>query len=169
MLRRYFDWRARSSGRHRLAGAEQAFEQRARIEDRRQRLRLAAPCQVVGVSAGVAGIAIARLARIFHAEFERREARLLADLVGDDLVEGDAVLDFDQRLLDLNAGEVRAGAAAVIARAIEQRAAGVVGQVAELDDVVFERLQRLQRARQFLELAFVGRDSSASMIMPFGT
>ena len=68
------------------AVAEQALEQRARIEDRRQRLRLAAPRQIVGVRAGVAGIAIARLARVFQADFERREARLLADLVGDDLV-----------------------------------------------------------------------------------
>ena len=113
------------------AVAEQPLEQRARIENRRQRLRLAAPGQIVGVRAGVSGIAIAGLARVFEADFERREARLVADLVGDELVAGNAGLDVDDRLLDLNAGEVGAAAAAVIARAIEQRAPVVVRQVAE--------------------------------------
>ena len=159
MLRRYFAWRVALFRRHRLAGAEQPLEQRARIENRRQRLRFAAPRQIVGVGAGIAGIAIARLARVFHAQFERREARLLADLIGHDLIEGNAVLDLDQRLLHLNAGEIRSAAAAVIARAIEQRPARVVRQVAELQHVVFERLQRLQSARQFLELALVSQDS----------
>ena len=139
------------------AVAEQPFEQRPRIENRRQRLRLAAPRQVVGVRAGVARIAIARLARIFQAEFERREARLPAHVVGHDLVERNAGLDIDQALLDLHAGQVEAAAAAVIARAIEQRAPGIVGQVAEHEDVVLERLQRLQDARQLGELALVVR------------
>ena len=113
------------------AVAEQPLKQRARIENRRQRLSLAPPRQVVGVGAGVAGIAIARLARVFHAEFERREARLAADVVGDDLIERNAGLDIDQRLARLHAGEVRAAAAAVIARAVEQRAARIVRQIPE--------------------------------------
>ena len=96
MLRRYLAWRARASGLSRDAVAEQALEQRARIENRRQRLRLASPRQIVGVGAGVAGIAIAGLARVFHAEFERREPRLIADLIGDNLVAGNAGLDIDQ-------------------------------------------------------------------------
>ena len=61
--------------------------------------------------------------------------------VGDDLIERNAGLDLDQRLLHLNAGEIRARAAAVIARAIEQRAARVVGEVAELEHVVLVRLR----------------------------
>ena len=61
------------------------------------------------------------------------------------------------RLLDLHAGEIRAAAAAVIAGAVEQRAPGVVGQVAEQQDVVLERLERLQDARQLAELALVVR------------
>ena len=108
-----------------------------------------APGEIVGVGAGVTGIAIAGLARVFHAEFERREARLLADLIGDDLIERDAGLDIDQGFARLNAGEIRAAAAAVIAGAIEQRAAGVVGQIAEEQDVFFEGFERLQGARQF--------------------
>ncbi len=130
------------------AGAEQALEQHARIEHRRQRLRLAAPRQVVGVGAGIARVAVAGLARIVHAELERGEARLVADLVGDDLVAGDARLDVDGGLPDLDAGEIRPGAAAVIAGAIEQRAAAVVGQVADLDHVAAERFERLEDARQ---------------------
>ena len=73
-------------GSQRDAVAEQPLEQRARIENRRQRLRLAPPRQVVGVRARIARIAIARLPRVFQPEFERREARLSADLVRDDLV-----------------------------------------------------------------------------------
>ena len=113
------------------AVAEQPLEQGARIENRRQRLRLASPCEIVRVGAGIARIAVARLTRVFQAEFERRETRLLADLVRDDLIARDAGLDVDQRLLDLYAGEIRSAAAAVIARAVEQRAPGVVGQVAD--------------------------------------
>src|SRR5438876_11574317 len=45
----------------RHAAAEQPLEKSARVENRRQRLGLAPPRQVIGVSAGVAGIAIARL------------------------------------------------------------------------------------------------------------
>ena len=54
-----------------------------------------------------------------------------ADLVGHDLVAGYAGLDVDDRLLDLDAGQIRAAATAVIAGAVEQRAARVVGQVAQ--------------------------------------
>jgi hypothetical protein len=136
MLRRYRFWRARAFGRQRHAVAEQAFKKRARVEHRRQGLRLALPGQIVGVGAGITGVAIAGLARIFHAQLERREAGLLAHLVGHDLVEGDAGLDIDDGLARLHAGEIRGAAAAVIARAIEQGAAGVVRQVAEQRDVL---------------------------------
>ena len=77
MLRRNFAWRDLRFGAEGDAVAEEALEEGARIEDRRQRLGLAAPREVVGVGAGVAGIAIARLARVFEADLERREARLL--------------------------------------------------------------------------------------------
>ena len=137
------------------AGAEQPLEQHARIEDRRQRLGLAAPRQVVGVGAGVARIAVAGLPRVVHAELERGEARLVTDLVGDDLVAGDAGLDVDGGLLDLDAGQVRPGAAAVIAGAVEQRAAAVVRQVADLDHVVAERFERLHDPRQLAERPFL--------------
>lgn len=104
----------------------------------------------------IAGIAVACLACVFHAQFERRKARLFADFIGDNLIERDAVLDFDQRLLHLNPGEIRTRAAPVIARAVEQRTTGIVRQIANLEHVVFERLEWLQGARKLLELAFVG-------------
>jgi hypothetical protein len=45
----------------------------------------------------------------------------------------------------------------VIARAVEQSAPGVVGQIAEQRDVLAVRLERLQNARQFTERPFVIR------------
>ena len=139
------------------AVAEQPFKQRSRIQNRRQRLGLAAPRQVVGVRAGIAGIAIARLARILQADFHRREARRPAHVVGHNLIHRYAGLDIHQALLHLYAGQVAAAAAPVIARAIQQRAPGIVRQVAEHEDVVLERLQRLEDARQFGKLALVVR------------
>src|SRR5262249_354467 len=59
------------------AVAEQTFEQRARVENRRKRLRLAAPREVVRVRAGITGIAIAALAGVFQTDFERRKPRSL--------------------------------------------------------------------------------------------
>src|ERR1035441_8260225 len=56
--------------RHRLARAEQPLKQRARVQSRRQGLRPAAPGEIVGVGAGIAGIAVTRLAGVIHAEFE---------------------------------------------------------------------------------------------------
>ncbi len=56
---------------------------------------------------------------------------LLPIWLGHNLVEGDAGLDIDHGLARLNAGEIGAAATAVIARAIQQRAAGIVGEVAE--------------------------------------
>ena len=43
----------------------------------------------------------------------------------------------------------------MIAGAIEQRASGVMGQVAEHEDIVFQRLQRLEDARQLGEFTLV--------------
>ena len=139
------------------AVAEQPLEERTRIEDRRQRLRLAAPREVVRVRARVARIAVASLARVLQPDFERREPRLPADLIRDQLIAGDTCLDVGDGLLHLHAGEVRPAAAPVIARAVEQRAPGVVGEVAHQQDVVLERLERLQRLRKHAEPAFVAR------------
>ncbi len=57
-------------GSQRCSIAEQALEERARIEHWRQRLRLALPCQVVGVGAGVSRIAITGLTRVLDSDFE---------------------------------------------------------------------------------------------------
>ena len=80
-----------------------------------------------------------------------------SDLVGNDLVAGDAGLDIDGGFLDLNAGEVGAAAAPMVAGAVEKGAAAVVGQIAQMQHVVFEGGQRLEGAGQFAKLAFVVR------------
>ncbi len=136
--------------------AKEALKQRPRIENGRQRLGFALPRQVIGVGAGVAGIAVAGLPRVFHAHFERREPRLVGHVSGYNLVAGNAGPDIHGGFLDLNAGEVRPGAAAMIARAIEQRAPGVVGEVAQHEDIVAVRLHGLQDARQLAQPALVG-------------
>ena len=136
-------------------GAEQAFEHGPWIEHRRQRLGLAAPGQIVGVRTGVAGVAIAGLTGVLHAELERREARIVADLVGDDLVARDAAMDVGHRLLGLDSGQIRSAAAAVVAGAVEQGASIVVREVAEDGDVVAHGLERLHDARERAEFAFV--------------
>jgi hypothetical protein len=118
-------------GRQRQTIAEQPFEEGAGIKHRRQRLGLALPRQIVGISAGITRVAIAGLASIFHPQFERREARRLAHLVGHDLVERDAGLDIDYRFARLHAGQVRGAAPAVISGPVEQSAPGIVGQVSE--------------------------------------
>jgi hypothetical protein len=150
--------------------AEEAFEERTGIERGRQRLGFALPGEVVGVGAGVTGIAVAGLLRVFHADFERGEARLAADLIGDDLVGRDT--GFDGRygmsvavavggifrdLFGLHAGEITACGARMVAAAIEQGAAAVVGQIAQQEHVLFERLHRLQDAGELSQIARVGR------------
>ena len=90
-------WRIASAarvrgGRFHDVGAEEPLEQIARIGDRRQRLRLGLPRDVVGVGARVAVVAVAGLARFFEADFERGQLGLVADRVGGDLIGGDAEL-----------------------------------------------------------------------------
>jgi hypothetical protein len=90
------------------------------------------------------------LAGIFHAEFQRRETCLVANLVGHNLVHRNSNLDIDCRFAWLNPSKVRTTAAAMIARAVEQRASVVVGQVAKHEDVLLVALERLHDARQLV-------------------
>ena len=138
-LRRSTWRRARASGAELGAVAEQPLEQRARIEHRRQRLRLVPPRQIVGVGARIAGVAVAGLAGVLEPHFERREARLAADLIRHQLVARHAGPDVADGLLDLDAGEVRTAAAPVVAGAVEQGPAGVVREIPEQQDVLLQR------------------------------
>jgi len=68
------------------------------------------------------GIAPDRLPRIFETNLQGGKHRLLAGLVGDDLVARQPGADIHQGFLDLDTGEIRSAAAAVVARAIQQGA-----------------------------------------------
>ena len=117
-------------GRFGDVGAEEALEQIARIGDRRQRLRFGFPRHVVGVGAGIAVIAIARLARFFETDFERGQRGQMAVGVGGDLVGGSGELEIGAGgPVDFDAGHVGGERAAVIAGADLQRAAPVGGEI----------------------------------------
>ena len=72
------------------AVAEQALEDDARMRLGRQRRRRRRPREVVLVDAGVAVVALADGREQVHRQLERRQLRLLADLLGGDLVDGRA-------------------------------------------------------------------------------
>ena len=111
----------------RRAAAEQPFEHEPRIGFGRQGLVVRAPGEVVFVGAGVTRIAVPGLAHRVAGQFERREAREVPDLVGDDLVDGDAGADVRARgLLDAHAGQEGAAGARVVAGAVR---AGIGAQV----------------------------------------
>src|SRR5262245_37406842 len=106
--------------------AEQALEDRARVDFGRQRRSGRAPGQTVRVSAAITRIAIARLFAVFAAEFERREARRFADLLRGELVNRNAVVNIRPGgLVRVRAGQEASGGARVIARPIAQRAATI--------------------------------------------
>ena len=74
-----------------VAAAEHPLEQDARVDLHRQRRRRRLPAQRVGVRAAVAGRARAeQRGEVLGGHLERRERRVLADLLGDDLIDRDA-------------------------------------------------------------------------------
>src|SRR5262249_21769626 len=125
-----------------LGVAEEPDEQVARAGLLRVRLVRRAPGDVRRVRAAVARVAVARLRAAVGAELERREARVTADLLGDDLVGGDADVDvLAIRLLRVHAGEVHRAVAGVVAGAVAQ-AFGVL--LLEAGDVADRAGQRLE-------------------------
>src|SRR5262245_1140565 len=78
-------------------------------------------------------------------------------MTGGDLVAGDARENIGRSLAHVDASEIGAAAAAMIAGAVQPRPPGVVRQVAQEEGVIFERLERLQDPRQFTELPFIVR------------
>ena len=67
--------------------AEQPLEHDPRVGLARQRRRRRRPRQVVLVDAGVAVVALADERQQVHRQFERRQLRVLADLLGGDLID----------------------------------------------------------------------------------
>ncbi len=70
--------------------AEQSLENHARIDLHGQRLRGRAPGDRIHVSAAIADVADAHQSGVLDAQFERRQRRVLADLLGRDLIDGGA-------------------------------------------------------------------------------
>src|SRR5262249_47349730 len=72
---------------------KKAIEDSPRVDLFRIRRGFRAPGEVVGVSAAIAGIAVARLPAAFAADLEGGKARSIADRLGHVLIGGDAGAD----------------------------------------------------------------------------
>ena len=127
--------------------AEQALEHDPRMGLGRQRRRRRRPREVVLIDAGVAVVALADGREQVHREFERRQLRLLADLLRGDLVDGRA--EVVVRAL----GQLRPGRAQE--RAVGRRVRAGIGvaqlQVRDRRDVLLDRRQRAENRRQLVE------------------
>ncbi len=91
-----------------IARSEQSLEYDARIVLRHQRQGRRAPRQRAAVCAAVADVARTHQAVVVGSQLQRRELRLLLERLRRNLVHRDAVLDDAVRLLDVNAGQIRA-------------------------------------------------------------
>ena len=134
------------------AVAEQALEHDARVVLRRQRRVLALPADRVRVGAGEPGVAGAcRLAGLDR-QLERRQLRLLARLLREDLIHRDAGVEpgLARRRRDVGQ-EPRAGFRVRAARPSGRRNAL---QAAQHEHLLAKRRQRAQRRRELVGRAF---------------
>ena len=117
---------------------EHALERGAGIDLHRQPRSLRRPGNRVHVRAAVAGNAAADVTgEILCCEFERRERRLLANVLGENLIDADAHADvFGFRLLRQGAGQPAGRTHGVIGRVLSAGA----GQVTHQGHLVAERL-----------------------------
>ncbi len=137
------------------ADAEQLVEHDARVAHHRQRLLRRRPADRVGVDAGVAVGAAARLVDVLDRELHRRDRRVLAELLRVELVERGAGEDVVALgLLRVRLGQEHRARPEVIAADLRQRERlGVVHVgVADDGDVFAERRERLE-GRAPLEIA----------------
>ena len=149
--------------------AEEALESQPRVGLRGHGGGGGAPGDAVRVGAAVAGVAVAHRAGLLASQLEGRQPGLRGQGLGHDLVGGDPVPDVRARgLLGVHAGEEAGGGPRVVAGAVPQLVGVVVGEPAQHQQVLAERLQRLQDAGER-----EGPPSSAGfqsgMMMPFGT
>ena len=145
--------RARRGVERDVVGAEQPLERHARVRLRRHRGRVRAPRDAVGVGAAVARVAVADGARLLAAELKRGEPGLVAHRPRRHLVDRDAVVDVRTGgLARVDARQVRAAGARVVARPVAERVAVLVGEAGDDHDPLAIGLERLQDPRQ-LEVA----------------
>src|SRR6185436_808955 len=129
--------------------AKQPLERELRVVLGRERLVRRLPREVVFIRARITRIAFARLAHHVAGELERGEARLVADLVGDHLVDGHAGADVRARgLLDAHAREEGAARTRVIAGAIDLRVGADVVEAGDDLQLFLDVHERRERGRQ---------------------
>ena len=131
-----------------LAG-EKPLEDQPRIDLARHRRGFVAPRDVVGIRARIAAVAFPRGLAGLEAEFQRGKARVLAEHGRRDLIGGDAhahvrALAFQR----LRAGEPAPRRARVIAAAVAVRAAAVLREAAEHEQLVLMLLERREDVGQ---------------------
>ncbi len=140
-----------------LVGKE-PLEDEPRIDLARHRRRFVAPRNVIRIRARIAGVALAALPAWLEPELERAEARLPARGVRGHLVRGNADANLRALALErLRASEPASRRARVVASAVRVRAALVLRETAEHEQLVFVRLERLQNIRQIEVCAVRGR------------
>ena len=126
--------------------AEEPLERHARVHLSRQRRRRARPGQRVGIGAAVVGAAGADEAgEVLDRQLDRRERRVLADLLGDHLIGGGPEIDV------LALGGLGDGAAQPARGRGHVRVGGLAARprrVGHQDRVILERLERLQDGRE---------------------
>ena len=133
--------------------AEQPLEDDPRMGLGRQRRRRRGPREVVLINAGVAVIALADGREQVHRHLERRQLRLLADLLRGDLVNG------GPEIIVRALGQLRPGGAQE--RGVGRRVSPGIGvlqlEVGDRRHVSLDRGQRAQGRRQFVESLPAGR------------
>ena len=133
----------------RAAVAEQSLEDDLRIHLHRQRPHRRLPRDRVRVDAAIAFAARARVrAGIFDRELQRRQQRLLTDLLRDDLIDRRAGFDVGAgRLLRLRRAEVCGGHEVIGARHARRILRRLRPEAAREHHVLAERLERLPDER----------------------
>ena len=135
------------------AFAEQALEDDPRVRLGGQRRRRRRPREIVLIDAGVAVVALADGREQVHRHLERRQLRLLADLLGGDLIDGRAEVVVGA-LGQLRPGRAQEGGVGGRVRA----GIGVPQlQVRDRRHVLLDRRQRAQDRRKLVEACRAGR------------
>src|SRR5262245_30800868 len=144
------------------AVTEQALEDDAGIHFGRQRLGRGGPGDAVGVRAAVAPVAVAIVARVFDAELQRREDRVLPVPAGDHLVDGRSKIGADGVSPRPRPRQQDRATRMIAAGLLRGRCRLGHVEAADEHDAVAERLQRLRDERErevfpFLERAPIAR------------
>ena len=125
------------------AVAEHALEHDLRIDLHRQRTRRRLPGNRIRVDAAVALTAVARVrARVLDGQLQRRQQRLLADPLRDDLIDRGARLDVGtRRLLGLGGAQIGSRDEMIGAGDTRRILCGLRPEAARQNDVLAERCQ----------------------------